>query len=156
MGEWVTRGAHGIPEVSRALLLENMSAETIAGLSLPLDALLTPPPGVRPAPRLDAAAPRLVSADLHLAAELGKTLLDRNQELEQALQEMYSTNHEQLLEIEVSNTVWGGGGSPLQPFPRRGSLKYSDGPDPPQLDDIMHTNGDNRRHAVVALISWQC
>lgn len=42
-----------------------------------------------------------VSADLHLAAELGKTLLDRNHELEQALQQMYSTNQEQLLEIEV-------------------------------------------------------
>lgn len=41
--------------------------------------------------------------DLHLAAELGKTLLDRNHELEQALQQMYSTNQEQLLEIEVRN-----------------------------------------------------
>lgn len=39
--------------------------------------------------------------DLHLAAELGKTLLDRNHELEQALQQMYSTNRDQLLEIEV-------------------------------------------------------
>uniref|UniRef100_UPI0037E7F8EB cerebellar degeneration-related protein 2 n=1 Tax=Semicossyphus pulcher TaxID=241346 RepID=UPI0037E7F8EB len=38
--------------------------------------------------------------DLHLAAELGKTLLDRNHELEQALQQMYSTNQEQLQEIE--------------------------------------------------------
>lgn len=38
--------------------------------------------------------------DLHLAAELGKTLLDQNQELEQALQQMYSTNEEQLHEIE--------------------------------------------------------
>lgn len=44
-----------------------------------------------------------VSTDLHLAAELGKTLLDRNHELEQALQQMYSTNQEQLLEIEVMN-----------------------------------------------------
>lgn len=43
----------------------------------------------------------LASPDLHLAAELGKTLLDRNHELEQALQQMYSTNQEQLLEIEV-------------------------------------------------------
>lgn len=43
------------------------------------------------------------STDLHLAAELGKTLLDRNHELEQALQQMYSTNQEQLLEIEVIN-----------------------------------------------------
>uniref|UniRef100_A0A8C6TM63 Cerebellar degeneration-related protein 2a n=1 Tax=Neogobius melanostomus TaxID=47308 RepID=A0A8C6TM63_9GOBI len=38
--------------------------------------------------------------DLHLAAELGKTLLDQNHELEQALQHMYSTNQEQLHEIE--------------------------------------------------------
>lgn len=38
--------------------------------------------------------------DLHLAAELGKTLLDQNHELEQALQQMYSTNQEQLHEIE--------------------------------------------------------
>ncbi|KAF7666377.1 hypothetical protein LDENG_00107660 [Lucifuga dentata] len=38
--------------------------------------------------------------DLHLAAELGKALLDRNHELEQALQQMYSTNKEQLQEIE--------------------------------------------------------
>ncbi|MED6281145.1 hypothetical protein CHARACLAT_018197 [Characodon lateralis] len=38
--------------------------------------------------------------DLHLAAELGKTLLDRNHDLEQALQQVYSTNQEQLQEIE--------------------------------------------------------
>ncbi|KAJ8283947.1 hypothetical protein COCON_G00027970 [Conger conger] len=38
--------------------------------------------------------------DLHLAAELGKTLLDRNRELEQGLKQMYSTNQEQLQEIE--------------------------------------------------------
>uniref|UniRef100_A0A3B3ZBJ2 Uncharacterized protein n=1 Tax=Periophthalmus magnuspinnatus TaxID=409849 RepID=A0A3B3ZBJ2_9GOBI len=38
--------------------------------------------------------------DLHLAAELGKTLLDQNHELEEALQQMYSTNQEQLQEIE--------------------------------------------------------
>ncbi|XP_074553663.1 cerebellar degeneration-related protein 2 [Halichoeres trimaculatus] len=38
--------------------------------------------------------------DLHLAAELGKTLLDRNHELEQAVQQMYATNQEQLQEIE--------------------------------------------------------
>lgn len=41
-------------------------------------------------------------SDLHLAAELGKTLLDRNHELEQGLKQMYSTNHEQLQEIEVT------------------------------------------------------
>ncbi|XP_017277339.1 cerebellar degeneration-related protein 2 [Kryptolebias marmoratus] len=38
--------------------------------------------------------------DLHLAAELGKSLLERNHELEQALQQMYSTNQDQLQEIE--------------------------------------------------------
>uniref|UniRef100_UPI00398E4BF8 cerebellar degeneration-related protein 2 n=1 Tax=Pristiophorus japonicus TaxID=55135 RepID=UPI00398E4BF8 len=38
--------------------------------------------------------------DLHLAAELGKTLLDRNTELEEALQQMYGTNAEQIQEIE--------------------------------------------------------
>ncbi|MCI4391790.1 hypothetical protein PGIGA_G00138450 [Pangasianodon gigas] len=41
--------------------------------------------------------------DLHLAAELGKTLLERNHELEQGLQQMYSTNQEQLQEIEYLN-----------------------------------------------------
>ncbi|KAG8513518.1 Cerebellar degeneration-related protein 2, partial [Galemys pyrenaicus] len=35
-----------------------------------------------------------------LAAELGKTLLDRNTELENSLQQMYTTNREQLQEIE--------------------------------------------------------
>ncbi|XP_030069138.1 cerebellar degeneration-related protein 2 [Microcaecilia unicolor] len=38
--------------------------------------------------------------DLYLAAELGKTLLDRNTELEESLQQMYTTNQEQLQEIE--------------------------------------------------------
>ncbi|XP_034715349.1 cerebellar degeneration-related protein 2-like [Etheostoma cragini] len=38
--------------------------------------------------------------DLQLAAELGKTLLERNRELEQGLQQMFSTNQEQLQEIE--------------------------------------------------------
>lgn len=38
--------------------------------------------------------------DLQLAAELGKTLLDRNTELEESLQQMYNTNQEQLQEIE--------------------------------------------------------
>nr|XP_040046928.1 cerebellar degeneration-related protein 2 isoform X1 [Gasterosteus aculeatus aculeatus] len=47
--------------------------------------------------------PRDLEHDLHLAAELGKTLLDRNRELEQALQQMYSTNQEQLQEIEHLN-----------------------------------------------------
>lgn len=44
--------------------------------------------------------PQDLEHDLHLAAELGKTLLDRNHELEQALKQMYSTNQEQLQEIE--------------------------------------------------------
>ncbi|CAN9505240.1 unnamed protein product [Ophioblennius macclurei] len=44
--------------------------------------------------------PQDLQHDLHLAAELGKTLLSRNHDLEQALQQMYSTNQEQLQEIE--------------------------------------------------------
>ncbi|KAH1009314.1 hypothetical protein HUJ04_001686 [Dendroctonus ponderosae] len=40
------------------------------------------------------------SADLHLAAELGKTLLDRNRELETHLKEKQSTIEDQKLEIE--------------------------------------------------------
>lgn len=48
--------------------------------------------------------PHFFGTDLHLAAKLGKTLLDRNRELEQALQQIYSTNQEQLLEIEVTHT----------------------------------------------------
>ncbi|XP_029946485.1 cerebellar degeneration-related protein 2-like [Salarias fasciatus] len=44
--------------------------------------------------------PQELQHDLHLAAELGKTLLSRNHDLEQALQQMYSTNQEQLQEIE--------------------------------------------------------
>lgn len=44
-------------------------------------------------------------ADLQLAAELGKSLLERNRELEQGLQQMYSTNQEQLQEIEVKSAV---------------------------------------------------
>uniref|UniRef100_A0A8D0FCA6 Cerebellar degeneration related protein 2 like n=1 Tax=Strix occidentalis caurina TaxID=311401 RepID=A0A8D0FCA6_STROC len=39
-------------------------------------------------------------SDLHLAAELGKTLLERNKELEDSLQQMYATNEEQVQEIE--------------------------------------------------------
>uniref|UniRef100_A0A672Y3P0 Cerebellar degeneration-related protein 2-like n=1 Tax=Sphaeramia orbicularis TaxID=375764 RepID=A0A672Y3P0_9TELE len=38
--------------------------------------------------------------DLHLAAELGKTLLERNKELEDSLQQMYINNEEQVQEIE--------------------------------------------------------
>lgn len=40
-------------------------------------------------------------SDLHLAAELGKTLLERNKELEDSLQHMYINNEEQVQEIEV-------------------------------------------------------
>ncbi|KAK2528498.1 Cdr2l [Columba guinea] len=40
--------------------------------------------------------------DLHLAAELGKTLLERNKELEDSLQQMYATNEEQVQEIEMN------------------------------------------------------
>lgn len=49
--------------------------------------------------------------DLHLAAELGKTLLERNKELEESLQQMYATNEEQVQEIEVR----GLGSAPLPP-----------------------------------------
>ncbi|XP_066239540.1 cerebellar degeneration-related protein 2 [Saccopteryx leptura] len=44
--------------------------------------------------------PQDLQQDLQLAAELGKTLLDRNTELEDSLQQMYATNQEQLQEIE--------------------------------------------------------
>ncbi|KAM4829268.1 cerebellar degeneration-related protein 2 [Thomomys bottae] len=43
---------------------------------------------------------RDLQQDLQLAAELGKTLLDRNTELEDSLQQMFTTNQEQLQEIE--------------------------------------------------------
>lgn len=43
---------------------------------------------------------RELQEDLQLAAELGKTLLDRNTQLEESLQQMYTTNQEQLQEIE--------------------------------------------------------
>ncbi|KAM9457004.1 cerebellar degeneration-related protein 2-like isoform 1-T3 [Clarias gariepinus] len=43
---------------------------------------------------------RDLEQDLHLAAELGKTLLERNKELEDSLQQMYVTNEEQVQEIE--------------------------------------------------------
>lgn len=41
-------------------------------------------------------------SDLHLAAELGKTLLERNKELEDSLQQMYINNEEQVQEMEVT------------------------------------------------------
>ncbi|KAM3598444.1 uncharacterized protein V6R79_018085 [Siganus canaliculatus] len=43
---------------------------------------------------------RDLEQDLHLAAELGKTLLERNKELEDSLQGMYINNEEQVQEIE--------------------------------------------------------
>ncbi|XP_062342278.1 cerebellar degeneration-related protein 2-like [Osmerus eperlanus] len=43
---------------------------------------------------------RDLEQDLHLAAELGKTLLERNKDLEDSLQQMYLTNEDQLQEIE--------------------------------------------------------
>ncbi|XP_011476655.1 cerebellar degeneration-related protein 2-like [Oryzias latipes] len=43
---------------------------------------------------------RDLEQDLHLAAELGKTLLERNKELEESLQQMYGNNDEQVQEIE--------------------------------------------------------
>ncbi|KAM8724633.1 cerebellar degeneration-related protein 2-like [Acanthopagrus schlegelii] len=43
---------------------------------------------------------RDLEQDLHLAAELGKTLLERNKELEDSLQQMYVNNEEQVHEIE--------------------------------------------------------
>ncbi|XP_061567001.1 cerebellar degeneration-related protein 2-like [Cololabis saira] len=43
---------------------------------------------------------RDLEQDLHLAAELGKTLLERNKELEDSLQQMYINNDEQVHEIE--------------------------------------------------------
>uniref|UniRef100_G3PIY9 Cerebellar degeneration-related protein 2-like n=2 Tax=Gasterosteus aculeatus aculeatus TaxID=481459 RepID=G3PIY9_GASAC len=43
---------------------------------------------------------RDLEQDLHLAAELGKTLLERNKELEDSLQQMYIDNEEQVQEIE--------------------------------------------------------
>lgn len=42
-----------------------------------------------------------IVTDLHLAAELGKTLLDRNRELETLLKEKQTTIEDQKLEIEV-------------------------------------------------------
>lgn len=46
--------------------------------------------------------------DLQLAAELGKTLLERNKELEQALKHANVLNEDQTQEIEVRNLIWWG------------------------------------------------
>lgn len=58
--------------------------------------------------------------DLHLAAELGKTLLERNKELEESLQQMYSTNEEQVQEIEVRGHI----GPACAPPPIEDPLAY--------------------------------
>lgn len=49
---------------------------------------------------MNAEAVLVWPTDLQLAAELGKSLLERNRELEQGLGQMYSTNQEQVQEIE--------------------------------------------------------
>lgn len=43
--------------------------------------------------------------DLQLAAELGKTLLERNKELEQALKHANALNEDQAQEIEVKEPL---------------------------------------------------
>lgn len=66
--------------------------------------------------------PSFVVLDLQLAAELGKTLLDRNTELEESLQQMQATNQEQLQEIEVMaprERGLGGGAGAARPIPSR-------------------------------------
>ncbi|XP_031717788.1 cerebellar degeneration-related protein 2-like isoform X1 [Anarrhichthys ocellatus] len=54
------------------------------------------------APRMQSQqdSPPPPPSNLHLAAELGKTLLERNKELEDSLQQMYINNDEQVQEIE--------------------------------------------------------
>ena len=49
----------------------------------------------------------ILIADLQLAAELGKTLLERNKELELSLKHQQSVIDDQTLEIEVSHISWG-------------------------------------------------
>lgn len=69
----------------------------------------TPPHPPEEPQELQQLCPTCFS-DLHLAAELGKTLLERNKELEDSLQQMYTTNEEQVQEIEVgtqSGQGWG-------------------------------------------------
>lgn len=60
------------------------------------------PPLSFPAPEYVVVLSSFHFTDLHLAAELGKTLLERNKELEDSLQQMYITNEEQVQEIEVN------------------------------------------------------
>ncbi|XP_058649770.1 cerebellar degeneration-related protein 2 isoform X2 [Onychostoma macrolepis] len=47
-----------------------------------------------------ATSTRFTNTYLHLAAELGKNLLEQNGDLEETLQQMYITNQEQMQEIE--------------------------------------------------------
>lgn len=128
MGGWVTRRTQGIPEILvRFIWRTYQQKETMLVLSVRVDRL-HPNTSTYSASLEPWCLPRTlcwrgwpVFTDLHLAAELGKTLLDRNHELEQALQQMYSTNHDQLLEIEVIhfrteaavNPVWGQRGCEL-------------------------------------------
>ena len=53
------------------------------------------------------ASKNILIADLQLAAELGKTLLERNKELELSLKHQQSVIDDQTLEIEVSHISWG-------------------------------------------------
>lgn len=55
--------------------------------------------------KLTRVFPSWLLSDLHLAAELGKTLLERNKDLEDSLQHMYVNNEEQVQEIEVRQRV---------------------------------------------------
>lgn len=111
--------------------------------------------------------------DLHLAAELGKTLLERNKELEASLQHMYATNEEQVQEIEVRPPLCSHPGQPScttastpqsTPVPRSGrraqaetfsrTLMKGHSPTPPtdpqhltkQLDTLRRVN---EQHAKV-------
>lgn len=68
--------------IDSIVALQLLSAPRRKSSRSPLSLLLSPP-------------------DLHLAAELGKTLLERNKELEDSLQQMYINNEEQVQEIEV-------------------------------------------------------
>ena len=45
-------------------------------------------------------------SDLQLAAELGKTLLERNKELEGSIKDQQAVIEDQSQEIEVKITVW--------------------------------------------------
>lgn len=69
-----------------------------------------------------------VPSDLHLAAELGKTLLERNKELEDSLQQMYINNEDQVQEIEVCS--W--------PFDQINHNQKGFHADPPATRNIWH------------------